>query len=62
MYLLVIPFEIFSCEGLIRSVDALHPATITRKTRKMIFLSTKYRFTVIPGQRLSKEDESGSPS
>ena len=43
-------FEIFSCEGLIRSVDALYLGATTRKTKKIIFLSTKYRFTVIPGQ------------
>ena len=46
----------------IRSVDALYPDETTRKTKKMIFLSMKYCFTVIPGQKLSKEDETGSLS
>ena len=55
-------FEIFSCEGLIRSVDVLYPAATTRQMKNMNFLSMKYRFTVIPGQKLSKEDESGSLS
>ena len=33
-------FEIFSCEGLIHSLDALYPAEITQKTKNMIFLSS----------------------
>ena len=33
-------FEIFSCEGLIQSLDALYPAAITQKTKNMIFLSS----------------------
>ena len=37
-------FEIFSCEGLILSVDALHPAATTQKMKKINFLSMKYRF------------------
>ena len=48
-------FEIFSCEGLIWSVDALYPAATKRKTKKMIFLSMKYRFTVIPGKSFQKK-------
>ena len=48
-------FEISSCECLIRSVDALSPAATTRKPKKVIFLSMKYRFTLIPGKKLSKK-------
>ena len=48
-------FEIFSYEGLLRSVDALYLGATTRKTKKLIFLSMKYRFTVIPGQSDQKK-------
>ena len=55
-------FEIFSYEVLIQSVDALYLAATTRKTKKVIFYPRNFRFTVIPGKKLSKEDESGSLS
>ena len=37
-------FEIFSCEGLILSVDALHPAATTQKMKKINFLSFEIPF------------------